>query len=31
MKMIDKTIKKTDSPDRCRNITIKITSPGGFN
>jgi hypothetical protein len=30
MKMIDETIKKTDSPDRSRRITIKITSPGGF-
>ena len=31
MKMIDKTINKTNFPDRSRNITIKIESPGGFN
>ena len=29
--MIDKTIKKSSFPERPRNITVKITSPGGFN
>jgi hypothetical protein len=29
--MIDKTIKKTYSPERRRNITVKIESPAGFN
>lgn len=31
MKMIDKTIKRSTFPQRPRNITIKITSPSGFN
>ena len=31
MKMIDKTIEKSSYPKRPRNITVKITSPGGFN
>jgi hypothetical protein len=31
MKMIDKTIKKSSFPEIPRNITVKITSPGGFN
>jgi hypothetical protein len=29
--MISKTIKKTYSPERRRNITVKIESPAGFN
>lgn len=31
MKMIDKTIKRSTFPQRPRNITVKITSPSGFN
>jgi len=31
MRMIEKTISKTHSPMRPRNITIKIESPNGFN
>lgn len=31
MKMIDKTIMRSSYPKRDRNITIKITSPTGFN
>ena len=31
MKMIEKTISKTESPMRTRNITVKIESPAGFN
>ena len=31
LNMIDKTIKKSSFPERPRNITVKITSPGGFN
>lgn len=31
MKMVNSTINKTDAPDRARNITVKITSPSGFN
>ena len=31
MRMIEKTISKTQSPMRLRNITIKIESPAGFN
>lgn len=30
MKMIDKTINRTNFPDRSRNITVKIESPSGF-
>jgi hypothetical protein len=31
MRMIDKTIKRSTFPQRSRNVTIKITSPTGFN
>lgn len=31
MRMIDKTIKRSTFPQRPRNITVKITSPSGFN
>ena len=31
MRMIDKTIKRSSFPQRPRNITVKITSPSGFN
>jgi hypothetical protein len=31
MRMIDKTIKRSTFPQRPRNVTIKITSPTGFN
>lgn len=31
MRMIERTISKNQSPMRPRNITVKITSPNGFN